>query len=1394
MRRFPADLLAALGFLLLPFSLFWPVTLGNRTLIPADNLFFYEPWASVREQFNALPPETPHNDLPLDLLLENYAWKRFITQSLQAGELPLWNPYLFAGAPFLAAGQHSALYPFSIIFYLLPLPQAYGWFIVSQFFLAGLFAYIFLRALGQSRSAAFAGGLVYEFSLFMIVSVTFPMILAGAVWLPLILACVGWITRQQPALGGRPASLPWVTLGAVALGCQILAGHPEVVYYTLLISGAYSVFNIVSNFFNRALKGAALKGAKDAKNSSKNLSVLRAFAVSSFRPAIYLLAMVGLGLALGAAQLIPLVDVLRDNFRVGSASLAEVRSWAYPPRHFLAFLTPNVFGNPAHHSYFDLFTWQWVPVTKNLLGQSITKIDWGVKNYVEGGAYVGILPLLLSAFGILSAFTRYEIRDTNISRISSRITQPKVFFTLLAFFSLAFAFGTPLYALLYYLPGLNQLHSPFRWVWPFGLCIAVLAGYGLDYLRITHHISRLSFVLRRLSFVVCLLTGLTLLTALLVIRLNFTNLQSPISNLLNDLALAPQAFASAQMFFSYEAVWVAQLAITLIVAGLFFAAGSRLAARPIWGLAAAVIIAIDLLLSGSGFHAAADPAILAYTSPALDFLKRDTGYWRFTTYDPTGRKPFNANVGWFFDLYDVRGYDSIIPKQYANYMSLIEPQGELQYNRIAPISNFQSLDSPLLDLLNVKYVISLADINSPKYKLVYDAEVKVYENLGVAPRAFTLPQGCALAANDFSAAVKTYDPRQALIFESISDPSLPPAPLYSSSQCLAIPADITAYTINEVNLNVGPTEPAYLLLADSYANGWRAFIRPVNASDEQETEVPLYRVNGNFRAVKLDPTASGWTIRFKYSPNAVKFGGFISAIALLSLVVVSGMWLWRYFYRESAEDSTARRIAKNSLAPMALNLMNRGIDLVFAAFMLRLLGPGDAGKYYFAGVLITWFEIWMNFGLNTYLIREVSRDRANANRYLSNSTLLRLGLGVASFPALLLILLGLAAWGSLAPDTGLAIILLAIGLVPASLSTGLTALFYGYEKAEYPAAITTLTTLLKVVFGAIALLLGYSFVGLAAVTILVNTITVIMLLALAIRLFSVPGPRVEVEPALQRAMLRESWPLMLNHLLATLFFKIDVALLQPIRGDVEVGWYSTGYKFIEAFNIIPSLFTFALFPVVSRQANEDRPALLRSYILAVKLLVTAALPLAVCTTFLAPTMIGLLAGQEFLPAGAIALMFMVWSMPVGWINSVTNYVLIALGQQRALTRAFIIGLTFNVIANLIFIPRYGYVAAAVITILSEIVEGLPFYFTLHRTLAPIPWLRMLWRPALSAVIMFAVTWGGWQIYPLLGLAVGGVTYMSLIITLRVFDRDEQAQLLSVLPVKLRDKFALMIKY
>jgi O-antigen/teichoic acid export membrane protein len=267
-------------------------------------------------------------------------------------------------------------------------------------------------------------------------------------------------------------------------------------------------------------------------------------------------------------------------------------------------------------------------------------------------------------------------------------------------------------------------------------------------------------------------------------------------------------------------------------------------------------------------------------------------------------------------------------------------------------------------------------------------------------------------------------------------------------------------------------------------------------------------------------------------------------------------------------------------------------------------------------------------------------------------------------------------------------------------------------------------------------------------------------------------------------MVRQSYPLMLNHLFAVIFFQIDVPLLRQINGEAVVGWYNSAYKWVNAFNVIPSFFTFALFPIISRQVQSSVEDVRRTFRMSVKLLVLVALPLAALTSFAADGLIGVLGGRDFLPDGAIALRIVIWSIPFGWINSVTNYVLIALGQERMQTRAFVLGVAFNLLANLLFLPAFSYVAAAAITILSEIVLLAIFNYYLRPRMEPVGWLRLLGRPAAAGLIMVVLMALAWLLHPVASLVVGLFAYPGALYALRVFGEEERRIVESLMPQRL----------
>ncbi|MEZ4676210.1 MAG: polysaccharide biosynthesis C-terminal domain-containing protein [Caldilineaceae bacterium] len=152
------------------------------------------------------------------------------------------------------------------------------------------------------------------------------------------------------------------------------------------------------------------------------------------------------------------------------------------------------------------------------------------------------------------------------------------------------------------------------------------------------------------------------------------------------------------------------------------------------------------------------------------------------------------------------------------------------------------------------------------------------------------------------------------------------------------------------------------------------------------------------------------------------------------------------------------------------------------------------------------------------------------------------------------------------------------------------------------------------------------------------------------------------------------------------------------------------------------------------------------------------MPIALIVTLVARDLVYLVGGAEYLDVAetfhflgrevtigwggsALALRVIIWSIPIGFVNSITQYVLIAVNQQRYLTKAFIIGVIFNVVGNLIFIPGFGYIGAAGVTILSELACSSLFYASVKRHVGIVPWWSIVWRPVVALGIMGVVADG-----------------------------------------------------
>lgn len=501
----------------------------------------------------------------------------------------------------------------------------------------------------------------------------------------------------------------------------------------------------------------------------------------------------------------------------------------------------------------------------------------------------------------------------------------------------------------------------------------------------------------------------------------------------------------------------------------------------------------------------------------------------------------------------------------------------------------------------------------------------------------------------------------------------------------------------------------------------------------------------------------------------------------------------------------ARRVARNSLLPLAANIVGRAMSIVIAVVMARTLGASGTGLYAVAVNLWLYASIIADFGLGTWLTREVARHPEHARQHVGDALGLRLLLSALALPVLLLaaLLAGYIEGGRVDPILLATVALLGVGLVPGAVSASGSALFNAHEEMTFPAGLQLVGAALTTAGGVVVLLLGFDLVALGWVSLVVNLATAaVFAWASARRFFPLMAT---LHPARQRRMAGEAWPLLLNNLLNNVFFRFDVQVLQS-KGSAVVGYYASAYKVIDAAGAVPSSFVLALFPLLSRRAAEEAKAgepkieetaaestadgLGRVYRLALKLLLVVAWPAAIAITYLAEDVITWLAGPAFLPDAAIALCILIWFLPLSFFNGLTQYVLIAAGRQRRITSAFAGAALFNVVANVALIPRFSYVAAAGVTIATEVLLLFPFLFALRGRVALPPVLGAALRPLPAALAMGLLLWGlgGPAGLPrLLSVVAAGAAYVLLIGATVVFDRAERRVLFSLLPARARPR-------
>lgn len=183
-------------------------------------------------------------------------------------------------------------------------------------------------------------------------------------------------------------------------------------------------------------------------------------------------------------------------------------------------------------------------------------------------------------------------------------------------------------------------------------------------------------------------------------------------------------------------------------------------------------------------------------------------------------------------------------------------------------------------------------------------------------------------------------------------------------------------------------------------------------------------------------------------------------------------------------------------------------------------------------------------------------------------------------------------------------------------------------------------------------------------------------------------------------VLKSAWPISLTLLLNVVYFRIDTFFLKNSFSFVEVGIYNYAYQFFQTALTLPTFIMNSYYPLMLTQLSSNKELFVNQLKNAAYLLLGISLFGVFMTFILAPTLISLLSGEDF-SSSASVLKVLSLSFPAFFLSSLFMWTLISLKKYRQVLMVYLIGLLVNLFLNYIFIPKYSYIAAALVTGISE---------------------------------------------------------------------------------------------
>lgn len=454
--------------------------------------------------------------------------------------------------------------------------------------------------------------------------------------------------------------------------------------------------------------------------------------------------------------------------------------------------------------------------------------------------------------------------------------------------------------------------------------------------------------------------------------------------------------------------------------------------------------------------------------------------------------------------------------------------------------------------------------------------------------------------------------------------------------------------------------------------------------------------------------------------------------------------------------------------------------LLFLAYtqLFRYLGPYQSGQFQFVLSYVTLFGVVIDFGIQQYIIKKISEDRSNAKKYFHNFLAVEVVLAILIYG----LMVGIAFYNGYEPIVIKAIMIAGFGVALHGLIYPFLSVLTAFYDLKKVAFLNFIASFINVMVIFITIWTNSSFVLLTIQQVVYACLAIVMYYFFVKK--HIGKPEVikgisSLDWKLVKIIFKAALPFALLVGFSTLYNRIDIVLITKYLGFTETGLYTAAYKFYDLLAFFPAVVSHALYPLfASLMAQGDKSqirGILEKYL---RFMVALALPIAVGGMLMAKPIVMLLAGDEFAGAAPV-LAVLVWAPAILFMYIVVNSIVIS-----QLTK-FAMGITgvnvvVNIIGNIILLPRVGIVGAAAMTIFSEALQGIFYFYFVKKKITDFRFFSLIWQPVLASLVMGFVVWNIRTMHLILVVPIAVVVYALILLLLRFFKKDDITYVLSMM--------------